>query len=185
MSNSLWLQGLQHARLPCPSLSSGVCSNSCPLNWLCHPTISSSVVPFFSCPQFFPASGSFPWVCSSYQVTKVLKLQFQHQSFQWIFRVDFLYNWLVWSPCCPSDSQESSPVPQFNCINSWHSAFFIVPTLISLLDYWKNHSFDCTDLCQQNRKWIQSLTYICITFFEILPLYHFDPDLRPSFWSSF
>jgi len=59
MSNSLWPHGLQHARLPSPSLSSGVCSNSCPLNQWCHPTISCSVVPFASCLQSFPASGSF------------------------------------------------------------------------------------------------------------------------------
>ena len=50
--------GLQHARLPCPSLYPGVCSNLCPLNWWCHPTILSSVTPF-SCPQSFPASSSF------------------------------------------------------------------------------------------------------------------------------
>ena len=50
----------QHARLPCPSLSSGVCSNSYPLNQWSHPAISSSVTPFSSCPQFFPALGSFP-----------------------------------------------------------------------------------------------------------------------------
>ena len=50
----------QHARLPCPSLSSWVCSNSGPLSQWCHPAISSSVVPFFSCPQSFPVSGSFP-----------------------------------------------------------------------------------------------------------------------------
>ena len=60
MSNSLWPHGLQHSRLPCPSLSSGVCSNSCPLSQWCHPTISSSVAPFFFCPQAFPASVSFP-----------------------------------------------------------------------------------------------------------------------------
>ena len=59
MSNSLWPQGLQHARLPCPSPTPGACSNSCPLSCWCHPTISSSVVPF-SCLQSFPASGSFP-----------------------------------------------------------------------------------------------------------------------------
>ena len=52
--------GLQHARLPCPSPIPGTCSNSCPSSRWCHPTISSSVVPFFSCPQAFPASGSFP-----------------------------------------------------------------------------------------------------------------------------
>ena len=60
MSDSLQPRGLQHARLLCPPLSSRVCSDSCPLSRWCHPTISSSVVPFSSCPQSFPASGSFP-----------------------------------------------------------------------------------------------------------------------------
>ena len=60
MSDSLWPYELQHARLPCPLLSPGTCSDSCPLSWWCHPTISSSVVPLSSCPQSFSASGSFP-----------------------------------------------------------------------------------------------------------------------------
>ena len=62
MSDSLWLQlhGLQHARLPCPSPTPGAFSNSCPLSQWCHPTISSSVIPFSSCLQSFLASGSFP-----------------------------------------------------------------------------------------------------------------------------
>ena len=60
MSDSLQPHRLQHARLPCPSLSLGVCSNSCALDQWCHPTISSSAVPFSSCPQSFPAWGSFP-----------------------------------------------------------------------------------------------------------------------------
>ena len=60
MSNSLQHQGLQHARLLCPLLSLEVCSNPCPLSQRCHPTISSSVTSFSSCPQSFPASGSFP-----------------------------------------------------------------------------------------------------------------------------
>ena len=60
MSDSLQPHELQHARLPCPSLSPGVCSNSCPLCQWCHPTISCSVSPFSSCPQSFPTSGSFP-----------------------------------------------------------------------------------------------------------------------------
>ena len=59
VSNSLRPHGLQHARLPCPSPTRRVYSNSCPLSWWCHPTISSSVVPFSSCLQSFPASGSF------------------------------------------------------------------------------------------------------------------------------
>ena len=58
VSNSLWRHGLQHGRPPCPSPTSRVYSNSCPLRWWCHPTISSSVIPF-SHPQSFPASGSF------------------------------------------------------------------------------------------------------------------------------
>ena len=60
MSDSLQPHGLQHARPPCPSPTPGVYSNSCPLNWWCHPTISSSVIPFSSHLQSFPASGSFP-----------------------------------------------------------------------------------------------------------------------------
>ena len=60
MSNSLQPNGLKHSRLPCPSPTPGACSNSCPLSWWCHPTISFSVVPFSSCLQSFPASGSFP-----------------------------------------------------------------------------------------------------------------------------
>ena len=57
---SLWPPGLQHTRLPCPSLSSGVCSNLCPLSWWCYLTISSSAIPFSFGLQSFPASGSFP-----------------------------------------------------------------------------------------------------------------------------
>ena len=60
ISDSLRPHGLQHARLPCPSPTTGACSNSCPSSWWCHPTIPSSVIPFSSCLQSFPASGSFP-----------------------------------------------------------------------------------------------------------------------------
>ena len=60
VSDSLWSHGSQHARPPCPSPTPGVHPNSCPSSWWCHPAISSSVVPFSSCPQSFPASGSFP-----------------------------------------------------------------------------------------------------------------------------
>ena len=57
---TLWHHGLQYTRLPCPSPTPGACWNSCPLNWWCYPTISSSVIPFSSCLQSFPESGSFP-----------------------------------------------------------------------------------------------------------------------------
>ena len=60
MPDSLWSHGLQHTRLPCPLPTPGAYSNSCPLHWSCHTTVSSSVVPFSSCLQSFPASGSFP-----------------------------------------------------------------------------------------------------------------------------
>ena len=67
MYDSLWTHGLQHARLPCPSVSLGVCSNSCPVSQWCHPTISSSAVPFSFYPQFFTASECFPksWLSTS------------------------------------------------------------------------------------------------------------------------
>ena len=88
VSDALWPHGLQHARPPCPSPTPGVDSNSCPLSRWCHPPISSSVIPFSSCLQYFPASGSSQWVGSSHQVAKVMELH--HQSFQWKFRFDFL-----------------------------------------------------------------------------------------------
>ena len=87
---SLQPHGLQNARLPCPSPTPGAYSYSCPSSRWCHPTISSSVVPFSSCLQSFPGSGSFPvsqFFASSGQSTG---FQLQHQSFQWIFRTDFL-----------------------------------------------------------------------------------------------
>ena len=88
-----------------------------------HP-LSSPSPPAFNLSQH---QGLFQCVNSSHQVAKVLELQLQHHSFQWIFRVDFLKIWLVWSPCSPRDSQESSPED-----HSWkasilrHSAFFMV-----------------------------------------------------------
>ena len=83
----------------------------------------SSPSPTFN---MFQNQGLFQWVSSSHQEAKVLELQLQHQSFQWIFRVDFLLDWLVWSPCCPRDSQECYPAPQFKSIILWCSAFFVV-----------------------------------------------------------
>ena len=139
--NSLQLHGLQHARLPCPSPTPGVYSNSCSLSSWCHPTISSSVIPnlAFSLSQH---QGLFKWVSSSHLVAKVLEFQLQHQSFQWIFRTDLLKDGLVWSPWSPRDSQESSPTPQFKSINSLVLSFLYSPTLTSVHDYCKNHSFD-------------------------------------------
>ena len=142
MSDSLQLYGLQHARIPCPSPTPRACSNSCPLSWWCHTTISSSVIPFSPAFNLSQHQGLLQWVGSLHQVAKVLEFQLQHQSFQWIFRSDFLQDWLVWSPCSPKDSQESSPTPQFKSINSSVLSFLYSPTLTSIHDYWKNYSFD-------------------------------------------
>ena len=84
----------------------------------------------------------FQWVSSLHQMAKVLEFQLQHQSFQWIFRTDFLEDWVVWAPCSPRDSQESSPTPQFKSIHSLALSFLYTPALTSIHDYWKNHSFD-------------------------------------------
>ena len=69
--------------------------------------------------------GLFKWVSSSHQVAKVLEFQLQHQSFQWIFRTDFLEDWLAVSPCSPRDSQESSPTPQFKSILRCSALFMV------------------------------------------------------------
>ena len=140
MPNSLQPHGLQHARLLYPPLYSEVCSDSCPLSWWCNLTISSSAIPFL-CLHSFPASGSFPtgWLFES--GAKVLELQ--HQSFQWIirlisFRIDW-FNLLAVQGTLKSLLQHHNSKASI----LWRSAFFMV------LDYWKNHSFDSMDLCQQ------------------------------------
>ena len=85
--------------------------------------LSSTSPPAFNLSQH---QGIFQWVSSSHQVAKILELQIQYQSFQWIFSADFLYDWLVWSPCNPRDSQESCPIPHFKASILWCSTFFMV-----------------------------------------------------------
>ena len=131
--------GLQHTRLPCPSQSSGICSNSCSLSQWGHPTISSSVVPFSTCPQTFPASGSFRmsqffvsggWSIGVSASASVLPVNTQDRSpLEWTGCISFL---------SPRDSQESSLTPQFKSINSLVLSFLYSPTLTSIHDYWKN-----------------------------------------------
>ena len=101
-----------------------------------HP-LSTPSLPTFNLSQH---QGLLQSVSSSHQVAKVLK--FQHQSFQWIFRTDFLQNGLVGSPCSPRDCQESSPTPQFKSINSLVLSFLYSPTLTFIHDHWKNHCLD-------------------------------------------
>ena len=94
-------------------------------------TLSSRSPPAFNLSQH---QGLFQWVSSSYQVAKGLKFQPQHQSFQWIFRTDFLSDGLIGSPCCPRDPQESSPTTQFKSINSSVLNFLYSPTFTSIHD---------------------------------------------------
>ena len=144
MSDSLQPHEPQHARRPCPSPTPRVYPNPCPLSWWCHPTISSSIFPFSSCPQSFPGSGSFQMsqlftsggqsigVSAS---TSVLPMNTQ--------------DWfpLGWTGCSPRDSQKSSPTPQFKSFNSSALSFLYSPILTSTHDHWKNHNLNWTDLC--------------------------------------
>ena len=102
-----------------------------------HLILSSPSPPTFNLSQ---SQGLFQLISSSHEMAKVLELQ--HQSFQWIFRTDFLQDWLVWSPCIPRDSQGSYPTPQFKSINSSALSFLYNPILTSIHEYWKNHSLD-------------------------------------------
>ena len=137
-SDSLRPYFLQHIRLPCPSPTPGVHSNSCPLSQWCHPTISSfhplllqpSVFPSigsFQMSQFFTSGGQSIGVSVS---TSVLPMNIQ----DW-----FPVGWTSWISL---QSQESYSTPQFKNINSWVLSFIYGPTLTTIHDYWKNHSFD-------------------------------------------
>ena len=80
----------------------------------------------------------------------MLGLWLQRQSLQWAFRTDFLWDWLVWSPCGPGDSQESSPTPQFGDIDSSVLSCLCGPALASVYDCWRGHGFDWVNLCWQS-----------------------------------
>ena len=149
LQGPVWLSAIPWPTLRLASLSftvSGVCSNSCSLSWWFYPTTSSSIVPFSSCLQSFPASQSLPKSLLFIPSGQSMGLQLRHQFFQWIFSFDFLQDWLVWSPCWPRESQEPSPAPQFESINSWASSLLDGLNLTSIHDCWKNHNFDYVDL---------------------------------------
>ena len=147
-SNSLWLHGLQHARLPCLSPTPGAGSNSCPSSQWCHPTISSSVVPFSSCPQSFPASGSFPvsqFFASGGQSTgvsasaSVLPMNTQDWFPLGLISLTSLQSKRL--------SRVFSNTTVLKASILQRSAFFMVQLWHSY-DYWKNHSSHYMDLCQ-------------------------------------
>ena len=142
VSDSLRPHESQHGRPPCPSPTPGVYPNPCPSSWWCHPAISSSVIPFFSCPLSFPASGSFlmsqlfTWGGQSIggsASTSVLPMNTQNWSplgwTGWIF----LQSKRLWRVFSNTTVQS---------INSSALSFLYRPTLTSIHDYWKNHSLD-------------------------------------------
>ena len=140
MSDSLWPHGLLHSRLSCPSLSPGVCSDSCPLSWWFHPTISSFVSPSL---QSFPASGSFP-------MSRLLHIRWpKYWSFSFSISPSNIQGWFPfrltgWISLLSKDTQESSPAPQFKSISSSVFNLFYGPTLTSIIsplekpDLWLN-----------------------------------------------
>ena len=127
------------ARHPCLSSTLGVYSNSCPLIQWYHPTISSSVIPFSSCPQSFPVSASFPM--SQLFASGGQKLGVSASTSVPPMNTQ---DWspLGWTGWISLHSQKSSPIPQFKSINSSALSFLHSPTLTSIHDYWKNHSLD-------------------------------------------
>ena len=150
MSHSLRPHRLQHTRLPCLSLSPGICSNSCSLSWRCHPTILSSVAPFFSYPQSFPASGSFP-------VGRLVASGGQNIEASASVSV-LLMNIQDWFPLGLTgliSLMSKGLLRVFSNTTIWKHQFFSTqpfysPTLTSVHDYWKIHSCDYMDLWGQS-----------------------------------
>ena len=142
ITNSLRPHGLQHARLPCPSPTPGVYSNSCPLSWWCHPTISSSVVPFSSCLQSFPASGSF-------QMSQLFASGGQSIGVSASASVlpMNIQNWspLEWTSWISLQSKGLSRIFSNTTVQKHQFlgiSFLCSSTLISIHDYWKKHSLE-------------------------------------------
>ena len=133
---------------PLSSTISQICSDSCLLNWWCNLLISSPAALFSFCLQSFPASESFPMS----RIFESGGIGASASVLQWIFRVDFLYDWLVWSPCCPRDSQESSLALQFESL-SGHKIKIIRPLgmdsqfKVGLLHLWLKENCLCGQHC--------------------------------------
>ena len=147
MSDSLRPHEPQHTRPPCPSPTPGVHPNSCPLSWWCHPATLILCRPLLCLPSIFPSIRVF----SSESALCIRWPKYCSFSFNtWWTPPMNTWDWfplggLVGSPCSPRDSQESSPTPQFKSTQSLALSFLYSPTLTSIPDHWKNHSFDYTD----------------------------------------
>ena len=164
MSDS-WPHGLQHARLPCPSPSPRACSNSCPLCKWCHPAISAQIVQPSLHPLLSPSPPAFNlsqhqgvsnksaiWI----RWPKYWQFSFSINDY-WLMTIEdysglisFRIDWFALLVVGPRGSQESSPTPQFKSVNSLVLGLLNGPILMSIYDYWKNHSFDYMDLCRQS-----------------------------------
>ena len=140
MSDSLQPHQPQHARPSCPSSTPGVYWNPCPSSQWCHPTISSSVVPFSSCPQSFPASESFQMsqLFTSGGQRIGVSASTSNPTSEHPGLISFGMDWL--DLLAVQGTQESSPTPYFKSISSSVLSFLYSLTLTSIHDYWKNHS---------------------------------------------
>ena len=149
MSDSLWLHGLHHTRLPSPSPAPGACSNSCSSSQWCHPTISSSVIPFSSCLQSFPASGSFPmsqfFISGGQSIGVSASTSVLPMNIQYWFPLGSTGLILQSRGLSRVFSNTTVQKHQFFGLSFVHG-----PTLTSIHDYWKNRSFDKTNLCWQS-----------------------------------
>ena len=119
------------------------------IEWWCLPTILSSVIHFSSCLQSFPSSESFLMRQLFTSGGQSIGTSASSSVFPMNIQDWLLYGWLVWSPCSPRDSQESSPA-QFKSISASVFSLLYGPTFTSIHDYWKNHSFDYMNLCWQS-----------------------------------
>ena len=119
---------------------------------------------------------------SSHQVTRILELWLQHQSFQWVFRVDFPQDWLVWSPCCPRDSQESSPAPHFKGINSLALCLLNNPALTSVYDYWEDCWFSSVRLLSRVQLFATPWTAECQVSLSITSPWDCSNSCSSSHW---
>ena len=142
VSDSLQPYELQHVSVPCPVLSPGACSNSCPLSQWYHSTISSSVTPFSSFPQSFPALESFPksrlFISDGQSIGASALASVLPMNSQGWFPLGLTGLISLQS----KELEVSSPTSQFKNITSSVLSFLYGLTLTSIHDYWKNHSFD-------------------------------------------
>ena len=142
MSGSLWPHGLQHTRISCLSPTPRAYSDSCPSCRWCHPTILSSGIPFSSCPQSFPASGSFAMSQFFASGGQRIGLSASASVLSMNIKGWFPLGWTGWISLDLLGSQESSPTSQFKSINPSVLSFLYGPTFTSIHDYWKNNSLD-------------------------------------------